>query len=189
MRRFQLVRFAPLLLALSPVACSKPDGSAPSGQGTPGRTSAASAPQSAAHAHDHDAHDHDAHDHHRASAGETPKAHADHGARFGGVVTMEGDDHVEIIVAPDGAIELHVSDAVRRPIPLKDVTGSISLESRADRTKRQTLTLQADAAKGALSAMGPPPDDTEYTWSLDVRGTKRSMMLRVPAGGTAALAR
>lgn len=112
--------------------------------------------------------------------------HQDHEARHGGVLTMEGDGHVEIVVSPEGAVDLYASDGFRRPIAPKDVTGSVTLVSKGKKEK-QTLKLTEDSGKGSLSAKGPAPDDTEYTWSLQVRGTPTTMTLLVPAGGTAAL--
>jgi len=112
--------------------------------------------------------------------------HQDHEARHGGVLTMEGDGHVEIVVSPEGSVDLYTSDGVRQPIAPKDVTGTVTLASKTKKEK-QTLKLTEDSSKGSLSAKGPAPDDTEYTWNLQVRGAPMTMTLLVPAGGTAAL--
>jgi len=168
----------PLLAAISilAAACSKKEEQqAP----TPAKTTSASSPGTA--------HQHGGDHAHNAPAG-SAAAHADHGARHGGVVTMEGDNHVEIAVASDGTIDLYVTDAVRKSIPLKDVSGTITIES-VDKKEKKTLTLAEDAGKGSLSAKGPEPKEkTEYTWNLKVRGAPMSMTLRVPPGGTAAFA-
>lgn len=116
----------------------------------------------------------------------TAQPHQDHEARHGGVLTMEGDGHVEIVVSPEGAVDFYISDGVRQPIALKDVTGTVTLTSKTKKEK-QTLKLTEDAGKGSLSAKGPAPADTEYTWNLQVRGAPMTMTLLVPAGGTAAL--
>jgi hypothetical protein len=109
------------------------------------------------------------------------KPHADHKPRHGGVVTMSGDRHVEIVVRRDGFIQLFVSDAVRAPIATRDVRGTIKLE-RLGFSK--LLTLNPDPS-GALTASGPPPAiATTYTYSLSIRGTAASMALAVPPGGT-----
>lgn len=117
----------------------------------------------------------------------TAPPHADHAPRHGGVVTMEGDLHVEIVVAADGAVDLYVSDSVRRPIPPSEVTGTLKIErGKAD---KQVLPLVANPALDALSVRAAPPGpDVEYTWALETRGQKTSMTLAVPAGGTAKLA-
>ena len=166
-----------LSLSLALAACSQGQdgkGAAPGGSGdkaaAPPRTQTAATP---AAPHEHAAH--------RSS----PEAHADHSARHGGVVTMEGDNHVEIVVGPDGAIDLFVSDAVRTPIPPADVSGTLSIGAVGDKAAKQMLTLAADP-KGSLSAKGPPPEQkADYTWSLKVRGTSMSMTITVPPGGTA----
>ncbi len=110
--------------------------------------------------------------------------HGDHAPRKGGVVTMVGDVHVEIVVQPSGAILLYVSDAVRRPIAPSEAKGTIRVQRAGlDRT----LTLTPDAS-GALLASGPPADiAADYTYALSVRGAKVSTTLNVPAGGTARL--
>jgi hypothetical protein len=118
-----------------------------------------------------------------------PKAHTDHDARHGGVLTMEGDYHVEIVVAADGSIDLFVSDAVRGLIPPGDVKGSITIEAGQGTQGKTVLTLAPGATKGALSVKGPPPDgSTTYTWELDASGQKLKMSLAVPKGGTASIA-
>ncbi|MDC0684486.1 hypothetical protein [Sorangium atrum] len=144
------------------------------------------------------------HDHERAASTQAPAAappptkapedraastrpHADHNARHGGLVTMEGDNHVEVVVGADGAIDLYVSDAVRTPIPPQDVSGTITIEPKG-KGEKQTLTLAPDETKGSLSAKGPAPDNGDYTWDLKVRGAPVKMTLTVPASGTAAFA-
>lgn len=44
-----------------------------------------------------------------------PAAHADHAARHGGIVGMDGDLHLEIVRRPD-RVEVYPSDAYRRPL-------------------------------------------------------------------------
>ena len=118
-----------------------------------------------------------------------PKAHTDHDGRHGGVLTMEGDYHVEIVVSADGSIDLFVSDAIRGAIPPSDLKGSIAIEGGQATKSKTVLTLAPGAAKGAVSAKGPPPDgSTTYTWELDASGQKLKMSLAVPKGGTASLA-
>jgi uncharacterized membrane protein YphA (DoxX/SURF4 family) len=109
------------------------------------------------------------------------KPHADHEPRHGGVVTMMGDLHVEMVVAPSGEVLLYVSDAVRRPIPPSEAKGTVQIERPGFKT---TLPLRADSA-GALLAAGPPLQvPADYTYILQVRGVPVSMTLAVPIGGT-----
>lgn len=117
--------------------------------------------------------------------GDAP-AHSDHSSKHGGVVTMEGDNHVEIVVTADGTIDLYLTDAVRRPIPPTEATGAILIEPPEG--PKQRLPLTADATKGALSADGPAGlEKSDYSWELKVRGEPMAMTLRVPKGGTASL--
>jgi hypothetical protein len=113
--------------------------------------------------------------------------HSDHAPRHGGVVTMEGDLHVEIVVDANGSVELYLSDAVRMPIPPGEATGTITVEPKDPAGERSVLPLKPDAAKGSLSLRGPAlAGKTEYTWDLRVRGQRLRMTLAVPPGGTAA---
>jgi uncharacterized membrane protein YphA (DoxX/SURF4 family) len=112
------------------------------------------------------------------------KPHADHEPRHGGVVTMMGDLHVEMVVAPSGEVLLYVSDAVRRPIPPSEAKGAVRIERPGFNT---TLPLRVDSST-ALIAVGPPPRvAANYTYVLQVRGVPVSMTLSVPIGGTDAI--
>ena len=166
----------PLIVSLAVVACSTPkEGSSASSTGTAAPPIPSMSPGMPGMP-----------EHSRPGGDATAQAHQDHGARHGGVLTMEGDGHIEIVVSPEGAVDLYASDGFRQPIAPKDVTGTVTLASKATKEK-QVLKLTEDAAKGALSAKGPAPSDTEYTWNLRVRGTPMTMTLFVPAGGTAAI--
>lgn len=173
---------ASLLVCVALAACSQGRDGSGAAPGPSGSAAAAAAPKaSTISAHDHGAHDHGAH-----GGGSDPKAHQDHNPRHGGVVTMEGDNHVEIVVGPDGAVDLFVSDAVRKPIDPAEVSGTIAI-GPVGKEPAQTLALAADP-KGSVSARGPKPaEKADYTWKLKVRGAPMSMTLTVPAGGTAAL--
>lgn len=110
-----------------------------------------------------------------------PKPHADHEPRHGGVVTMSGELHVEVVVSPSGGVFLYASDAVRKPIPPAECKGSVRVERPGLKT---TLQLHPERS-GALTAAGPPPKlAAEYTYALTVRGAPASLTLPVPAGGT-----
>jgi hypothetical protein len=115
-----------------------------------------------------------------------PKAHADHDPRHGGVLTMEGDYHVEIVVGDDGNVDLYVSDAVRAEIAPSMIQGTLTLESPGKKAEKQVLMLTPNAAKRSLSTKGPPPrEKTEYTWDLRIGSERLLMTLAVPPGGTA----
>lgn len=53
------------------------------------------------------------------------EAHANHEARHGGQLGMAGEHHVEL-VRRDGAVEIYVSDAWRRP--LRPAGGSVAFD-------------------------------------------------------------
>jgi hypothetical protein len=119
-----------------------------------------------------------------AVASPSTKPHSDHRPHHNGVVMMNGDNHVELIVRKDGVIEVFVTDAVRTPIQPHDVRGVMKLEHPG---MSRMLQLTPDAA-GALTASGPPPTvATMYTYNLVIRGTAASTSLSVPPGGTDAL--
>lgn len=112
-----------------------------------------------------------------------PKPHADHEPRHGGLVTMTGDNHVEMVVRRDGYLQLYISDAVRAPIDPRQASGSVVVERPG---LKQSISLAPDAT-GALAAMAPAPVvATDYTYVLKIRGVASSQTLRVQAGGTAA---
>jgi uncharacterized membrane protein YphA (DoxX/SURF4 family) len=121
-----------------------------------------------------------------ASASASAVPHGDHTPRYGGVVTMVGDNHVEIVVRREGTVLLYVSDAVRRAIPAREVKGTIRIERPG---LKQTLPVEPDAS-GALVSVGPAATvRTEYTYFLQIRGVPASMTLAVPPGGTSEIGR
>jgi len=115
-----------------------------------------------------------------------PAPHSDHSPRHGGVVTMAGDLHVEIVVTTRGAIHLYLSDAARFPIAATEASGSVRVERPGS---TQTLALQPEA-QGSLFAAGiAPTTGAAYTYDVTVRGQSATMTLDVPPGGTSAIAR
>ncbi len=84
-----------------------------------------------------------------ASAG-TPGVH-DHTPHHGGVVAMVGMLHLEAVASPAGAVRVYLSDVWRRPLPVADVTGSVTLGFGDGR-----LELPLVPRDDALEATGPP---------------------------------
>jgi Cu/Ag efflux protein CusF len=84
-----------------------------------------------------------------AGAG-TPGVH-DHTPHHGGVVAMVGMLHLEAVASPAGAVRVYLSDVWRRPLPVADVTGSVTL-GLADGRRELPLVPRDDA----LEATGPP---------------------------------
>jgi hypothetical protein len=75
----------------------------------------------------------------------------DHTPHHGGVVRMDGDLHVETAAAPDGRVRVYLSDLRRRPLPVRGVTGSVTV-LRPD----GSLELPLRPGDDALEASGPP---------------------------------
>lgn len=74
----------------------------------------------------------------------------EHTPHHGGVVTMVGMIHLEAVAEPQGRVRLYVTDVWRRPLPLEQISGSVTLDVPGG---KQTLALTA--AEGALVASGP----------------------------------
>ena len=85
-----------------------------------------------------------------APRGARPGVH-DHTPHHGGVVAMVGMRHLEAVATPDGTVRVYVTDVWRRPLPLEDASGSVTLELPAGR-RSVPLSLRDDA----LAASGPP---------------------------------
>jgi DNA-binding beta-propeller fold protein YncE len=75
----------------------------------------------------------------------------DHTPHHGGVVAMAGMLHLEAKAAPDGRLQLYLTDVWRRPLPLDDVRGSVTLDLPDG---RRSLPLAVGGE--ALEAQGPP---------------------------------
>jgi Cu/Ag efflux protein CusF len=83
------------------------------------------------------------------AAGARPGLH-DHTPHHGGVVAMAGLQHLEAVAAPDGQVRVYLSDVWRRPLPLDDVTGTVTLDLAGG---KRVLALARGA--DALEARGP----------------------------------
>jgi uncharacterized membrane protein YphA (DoxX/SURF4 family) len=113
-----------------------------------------------------------------------PAPHSDHAPRHGGLVTMSGDLHVELVVTSRGAIHLYFSDAARAPIAPTEASGSVRVERPG---LAQTLALLPEA-QGSLFATGPATSlKSTYTYDVTVRGKRATMTVEVPVGGTASI--
>jgi Cu/Ag efflux protein CusF len=74
----------------------------------------------------------------------------DHTPHHGGVVAMVGMIHLEAKASPNGRIELYLTDLWRRPLPLDDVSGTVTLD--LPEGKRTLPLTRGDAL---LEAAGP----------------------------------
>lgn len=75
----------------------------------------------------------------------------DHTPHHGGIVAMAGMIHLEAKASADGHIQLYLTDVWRRPLPLDDVSGTVTLD--LPEGKR---ALPLAVAGDALAASGPP---------------------------------
>jgi WD40 repeat protein/Cu/Ag efflux protein CusF len=74
----------------------------------------------------------------------------DHTPHHGGVVAMAGMIHLEARAERGGEVEVYLTDRWRRPLPLVDTSGSVTLRL-ADGSPEVPLRVEA----GALRAQGP----------------------------------
>ena len=68
----------------------------------------------------------------------------DHGARHGGVVTGGGGILIEIAASPEGRVRVWLSDDERRPLPIRDATGTVRVHLPED-VRLLTLAATGDA--------------------------------------------
>ena len=113
-------------------------------------------------------------------------AHMDHTPHHGGILVMTGDRHAEILVEPDGAVRVYVSDESRVEADPGEVTGGIT--RRAAGGQAVVIALQPDTVQRALVARGAPPQGPYTDYDVDVtwHGTRIQGGIQVLAGGTAA---
>ncbi len=88
----------------------------------------------------------------------------DHTPHHGGIVAMAGMIHLEAKASSDGGIALYLTDLWRRPLPLDDVSGAVTLDLPEG---KRTLLLAA--AGDALAASGPPLTRPSVTAAFALR--------------------
>lgn len=94
--------------------------------------------------------------------------HADHSAHQGGLVGMSGDLHLEIVSEAAGEYRIYITDALRQPVDLEGISGSLVLRPGAD--DEETLPLQV--MHGAyLAASGGPVEADTMDVSIRLDGT------------------
>lgn len=90
-----------------------------------------------------------------------PTAHGDHAPRHGGELVMAGDVHLEL-VRGEGAVELWVTDAYRRPVA--DVMASVGTGTAAPvafRREGERLRAVTEDPRGRLRVTVRLPDGAE----------------------------
>ena len=80
----------------------------------------------------------------------------DHTPHHGGVVAMVGMIHLEALATPEGRVRVYLSDVWRRPLPLANVSGSVTLQLAG-----KSVTLPFVGSGEALEASGQPLEGSE----------------------------
>jgi len=101
----------------------------------------------------------------------------DHTPRHGGVVSMAGGVHVELVARPDGHVRVYLTDRRRRPLAPESASGSVVLSDDG-------LRLPLVPAEGRLEARGPglPVGDVRMRLDLVHDGRRVDVNLVVPVG-------
>ncbi|MEM6485240.1 MAG: hypothetical protein AAF662_09675 [Pseudomonadota bacterium] len=89
-------------------------------------------------------------------------AHGDHNPRFGGLVLMYGLLHFEIVGKPEGGVELHLSDAMRAPMPAVSVS-DVTVEIERPGGEYELVTMTVSEAGDFWSGISAPLVDHENT--------------------------
>lgn len=101
----------------------------------------------------------------------------DHTPHHGGVVAMVGMTHVEARAETDGRIRVYLTDRFRRPLPLSDVRGSVTL-SLPDGKRNLPFALVGES----LEATGPPLTGREVNAAVQLvhAGQSLDMTFQLP---------
>lgn len=87
--------------------------------------------------------------------GHKPGAHADHRARHGGMLLMDGDLHFEVVFDPAGRHRVHFSDAVRAPLPAS-VAAEVTLTINRKGAAPEPLVLSRAEDGASWVSSGKP---------------------------------
>ena len=91
--------------------------------------------------------------------------HGNHDPGFGGLVLMYAMQHFEIVARPEGGIELHLSDAMRTPMPavsVSEVTVEIAREGEGFEYVPMTVSEAGDYWKGPSAPLDDPRNTTVH---------------------------
>ena len=118
---------------------------------------------------DHSKMDHSQMDHSQMSEAETDghqghgsADHGDHNPKFGGLVLMYGLLHFEIVARPNGEVELHLSDAMRTPMPAVSVS-DVTVEVERDGGAFEMVPMAISDAGDFWWGTSGPLEDQENT--------------------------
>lgn len=85
-------------------------------------------------------------------------AHVDHSGHHSGLVGMSGDLHLEIVSEAAGEYRVYITDALRQPIDLEGISGSLVLRPGAN--DEETLPFQIMDGEYLVASGGPAEVDT-----------------------------
>jgi hypothetical protein len=105
--------------------------------------------------------------------------HGDHAAKFGGRVLMYGDLHFEVVARPAGGVELHLSDAMRTPLPAVTVS-DVNVELERSGAFEPVAMAVSDAGDHWNGASGPLDDPENTTVHLAFVAFGEAIMYALP---------
>jgi hypothetical protein len=88
---------------------------------------------------------------------DTTVPHADHLPRRGGLVFMNGNTHLEVLVSADGMSRVYFTDAVRMALP-PDYASEVTM-GLVSREERQQIALRMDPGENVWIGRLKPVDD------------------------------
>ncbi|MFK7829372.1 MAG: hypothetical protein AB8B57_06300 [Congregibacter sp.] len=88
--------------------------------------------------------------------------HGDHVSKFGGLVLMYGLRHFEIVANTDGFVALHLSDAMRKPMPAVTVS-DVTVEVERQGGVFEYITMAVSETGDYWRGNGDPLDEVEGT--------------------------
>jgi hypothetical protein len=129
------------------------------------------------------------------STGVTPHTD-DHRPQHGGVVSVLGSVHVEVVASPDGRVRVHLTDLWRRPLAVAGTTGTVRLDlpdgprtlafaeaGEALEARTDPFTTESAVAKVVLARQGG--EALEINVLLDLTGNRAGVSI-VPLTGCVA---
>lgn len=89
--------------------------------------------------------------------------HGDHSPHHGGLVLMNGETHYEVVMRPDGRVELWLSDAIREDLPASLASG-VQVTVTLGNGQSRSIAMTLDDAGESWTGSGPPfPADPSTT--------------------------
>lgn len=111
-----------------------------------------------------------------------------HPPRHGGLVTRVGEHEVEIIVEPDGDVEVYAATTNGRPVRAGEMTGKFGYGHEGAVSKDMELMAGERGGSAALTGKAPAlTADTDFGFHLMVEGEDVEVVMPILSGGTEAM--